>query len=71
MLFIFSTCWFHLPPLSSIHFFPQATDGAWIEDEEQTVKLKADFVISAFGSELGDKDGELPSLWFVGRSTRF
>ena len=26
-------------------------------DEEQTVKLKADFIISAFGSDLHDKEG--------------
>ena len=36
----------------------QNEDGTWFEDEEQTVKLKADFVISAFGSELGDNDGK-------------
>ncbi|XP_030382629.1 dihydropyrimidine dehydrogenase [NADP(+)] [Scaptodrosophila lebanonensis] len=28
----------------------------WIEDEEQTTRLKANFVISAFGSGLSDKD---------------
>uniref|UniRef100_A0A131Y3Y0 Dihydropyrimidine dehydrogenase [NADP(+)] n=1 Tax=Ixodes ricinus TaxID=34613 RepID=A0A131Y3Y0_IXORI len=32
----------------------QADDGTWVEDEEQMVRLKADFVISAFGSTLGD-----------------
>ncbi|KAL1416901.1 hypothetical protein MTO96_027396 [Rhipicephalus appendiculatus] len=32
----------------------QAEDGSWIEDEEQVVRLKANFVISAFGSTLGD-----------------
>ncbi|KAH7971139.1 hypothetical protein HPB49_019346 [Dermacentor silvarum] len=32
----------------------QAEDGSWIEDEEQVVRLKADFIISAFGSTLGD-----------------
>ena len=35
----------------------QNEDSTWLEDEEQTVKLKADFVISAFGSELSDNDG--------------
>lgn len=30
-------------------------DGNYFEDEEQKVKLKADFVISAFGSELRDE----------------
>ena len=33
-------------------------DGKWVEDEEQIVRLKADFVISAFGSRLTDEDGE-------------
>lgn len=32
-------------------------DGKWVEDEEQIVRLKADFVISAFGSRLTDEDG--------------
>ncbi|XP_014473773.1 PREDICTED: dihydropyrimidine dehydrogenase [NADP(+)] [Dinoponera quadriceps] len=32
----------------------QNVKGEWIEDEEQTFKLKADFVISAFGSGLYD-----------------
>ncbi|KAK0134539.1 Dihydropyrimidine dehydrogenase [NADP(+)] [Merluccius polli] len=32
----------------------QAEDGEWLEDEEQTVRLKADYIISAFGSMLGD-----------------
>lgn len=31
--------------------------GNWIEDEEQTIRLKANFVISAFGSGLTDKNG--------------
>ena len=35
----------------------QLDDGSWTIDDEQTVKLKADFVISAFGSELGQSDG--------------
>ena len=42
-------------------FLAQTADGEWMEDEEQTVRLKADFVISAFGSELGNKDGRL--IW--------
>ncbi|CAG0921810.1 unnamed protein product, partial [Notodromas monacha] len=33
----------------------QDDDGKWIEDEEQTTKVKADFVISAFGSGLYDE----------------
>ena len=32
-------------------------DGNWIEDPEQTVVVKANFVISAFGSGLNDDDG--------------
>ena len=35
----------------------QLDDGSWTTDDEQTVKLKADFVISAFGSQLGQSDG--------------
>jgi len=35
----------------------QLDDGSWTVDDEQTVKLKADFVISAFGSQLGQSDG--------------
>ncbi|XP_033636477.1 dihydropyrimidine dehydrogenase [NADP(+)]-like [Asterias rubens] len=30
----------------------QDDNGKWVEDEEQTVRLKADFIISAFGSTL-------------------
>lgn len=32
----------------------QTENGDWIEDTEQTTKLKADFIISAFGSGLED-----------------
>lgn len=35
----------------------QLDDGEWVEDDEQIVKLKADYVISAFGSTLSDSDG--------------
>lgn len=31
-------------------------DGSWLEDEEQTMQIKCDYVISAFGSQLQDKD---------------
>jgi dihydropyrimidine dehydrogenase (NADP+) len=34
----------------------QTLDGRWIIDEDQTIKLKADHVISAFGSELTASD---------------
>lgn len=36
----------------------QTEDGSWIEDKDQTVRLKCDYIISAFGSGLSDKDGE-------------
>ncbi|MBN3296653.1 DPYD dehydrogenase, partial [Amia calva] len=32
----------------------QSKDGDWIEDEDQIVRLKADYIISAFGSVLSD-----------------
>lgn len=34
----------------------QTDDGDWIEDEDETVRLKIDYVISAFGSGLTDQD---------------
>lgn len=34
----------------------QLDDGRWIEDKDQTTRIKADFVISAFGSGLEDQD---------------
>lgn len=34
----------------------QTDSGEWIIDEEQVVKLKVDYVISAFGSELSETD---------------
>lgn len=37
----------------------QDVTGQWVEDEEQTVKLKANFIISAFGSGLSDEEGNL------------
>ena len=36
----------------------QDDQGNWIEDEEQMVRLKADFIISAFGSGLTNPDGK-------------
>ncbi|XP_019724835.1 dihydropyrimidine dehydrogenase [NADP(+)] [Hippocampus comes] len=32
----------------------QAEDGNWMEDEDQVVRLKADYIISAFGSMLSE-----------------
>lgn len=39
----------------------QTEDGKWIEDKDQTIKLKTNFIISAFGSGLFDDDG-MPDL---------
>lgn len=33
--------------------------GEWVEDEEQTLRLKANYVISAFGSGLTDEAGKV------------
>lgn len=35
----------------------QADNGEWIEDVDQQLQLKVNFVISAFGSVLEDKNG--------------
>lgn len=40
----------------------QLDDGTWVEDKEQTLKIKADYVISAFGSTLADNEGII-SFW--------
>ena len=46
--------------IQSFSIFSIQTDsGEWIIDEEQVVKLKVDYVISAFGSELSESDGTL------------
>lgn len=37
----------------------QQEDGKWVEDQEQVVKLRANWVISAFGSGLHDGKGIL------------
>ena len=36
----------------------QDDEGNWVEDEEQTVRLKANFIISAFGSTLMNAQGK-------------
>ncbi|CAG2069419.1 unnamed protein product, partial [Timema podura] len=36
----------------------QNENNEWLEDDEQTIKLKASFLISAFGSGLFSEDGE-------------
>lgn len=45
--------------IAGMHFnrTEQTVSGEWIEDEEQTIRLKANYVISAFGSTLLDSDG--------------
>jgi len=35
----------------------QDDDGNWIEDEEEIIRIKADYIISAFGSGLTDNQG--------------
>uniref|UniRef100_A0A7M5XK40 Dihydropyrimidine dehydrogenase [NADP(+)] n=1 Tax=Clytia hemisphaerica TaxID=252671 RepID=A0A7M5XK40_9CNID len=44
--------------IAAMEFFKteQLDDGTWIEDEDQTLKIKANFIISAFGSTLAQKD---------------
>ena len=36
----------------------QDSNGKWIEDDDQLVRLKCNYVISAFGSELGQNKGK-------------
>jgi dihydropyrimidine dehydrogenase (NADP+) len=44
--------------ISAIEFWrtEQTETGQWIQDKDQIVRLKADFVVSAFGSGLRDED---------------
>lgn len=35
----------------------QTEEGDWLEDQDQVVRLKADYIISAFGSILSDPQG--------------
>ncbi|XP_051176423.1 dihydropyrimidine dehydrogenase [NADP(+)] isoform X2 [Leptopilina boulardi] len=44
--------------ITAIEFYrtEQNENGEWIEDEDQIVRLKANFIISAFGSGLYDSD---------------
>ena len=44
--------------IAGIKFFrtEQNEDGRWVEDEDQVMKLKCDFVISAFGSALSSPE---------------
>ncbi|XP_052776555.1 dihydropyrimidine dehydrogenase [NADP(+)]-like isoform X2 [Mya arenaria] len=34
----------------------QTDDGEWVEDDEQMIRIKVDYIISAFGSGLTDQD---------------
>ena len=43
----------------------QLDDGTWIEDEDQEVRLKADWIISAFGSGLENEDGEILRMYKI------
>lgn len=45
--------------VASISFYRNEQDenGEWIEDTEQTLKLKANYIICAFGSGLFDNNG--------------
>ena len=36
--------------------------GEWIEDEDQIIRLKCNYVISAFGSTLNEKPGKEPPI---------
>lgn len=47
--------------ISSMTFLrtEQDDEGRWVADEEQPVTIRADFIISAFGSGLTDQSGEL------------
>uniref|UniRef100_A0A3Q4G7B7 dihydropyrimidine dehydrogenase (NADP(+)) n=1 Tax=Neolamprologus brichardi TaxID=32507 RepID=A0A3Q4G7B7_NEOBR len=38
----------------------QTEEGDWVEDEEQIVRLKADYIISAFGSMLNETEAMTP-----------
>jgi hypothetical protein len=35
----------------------QDETGQWVEDKDQSVRLKANYIISAFGSGLTDENG--------------
>lgn len=37
----------------------QTNDGQWVKDEDQLTTLKANYLISAFGSGLEDQDSKL------------
>ena len=41
----------------------QDEKGEWVEDEDQVLRQKVDFIISAFGSCLGDESGIVKLLY--------
>lgn len=43
----------------------QTETGEWVEDQEQIIRLKADFIISAFGSVLNDPKGRRPCYGII------
>lgn len=43
----------------------QLDNGEWVEDKEQVIKLKANFIISAFGSGLSNEKGKKYNLKFM------
>ena len=45
-----------LSPFSPLHRTEQDLNGQWTVDKEQTSAIKADHVISAFGSQLTNPD---------------
>lgn len=47
------------------HRTEEDENGDWVEDEEQVCRLKADFIISAFGSGLRDPSGTSPSRFKI------
>ena len=54
--------------ISAVEFVrsEQDDDGQWSEDPDQTAVIKADFVITAFGSALTDDDGQYRGMRAVG-----
>lgn len=40
----------------------QDDDGNWVEDEEEIIRIKANYIISAFGSGLTDSDGMINKI---------
>lgn len=43
----------------------QDDDWNWVEDEEEIICIKANYIISAFGSRLTDSDGIIQAIKFI------